>query len=155
MTPFAARAIDRGLTGLLVAYLRLIETTLNANDRAGRLTASNPYVAQAIDELAARAALVTSKQSVADLVRAELKRRIDEWVAEAQRTAGGRVLGYRDKKDGITVGLLQQPDLRGWDTFTCLNSLRDVEPTVGLIFEERGSGAEPDRPYAPMGAADI
>ncbi len=155
VTPFAARAIDRGLTGLLVAYLRLIETTLNANDRAGRLTASNPYVAQAIDELAARAALVTSKQSVADLVRAELKRRIDEWVAEAQRTAGGRVLGYRDKKDGITVGLLQQPDLRGWDTFTCLNSLRDVEPTVGLIFEERGSGAEPDRPYAPMGAADI
>jgi len=71
-------------------------------------------------------------------VRGELNERIDQWLAEAQRMAGGRILGYKDQKDGVTVGLLRQPSLGGWDDFTCLNSLRDVEPTVGLLLDDRG-----------------
>ena len=29
-----------------------------------------------------------------------------------------------------------------WDDFTCLNSLRDVEPNVGLIFNDAGLDAD-------------
>ena len=31
-----------------------------------------------------------------------------------------------------------------WDDFTCLNSLRDVEPNVGLIFHDGGLDADPN-----------
>src|SRR5438445_6289807 len=37
VTPFSARALDRGLSGVLVALMRLWEERLNANDRAGAL----------------------------------------------------------------------------------------------------------------------
>jgi hypothetical protein len=33
-------------------------------------------------------------------------------------------------------GLLQKPSVEPWGLFTCLNSLRDVEPTVHLILTE-------------------
>ena len=72
-----------------------------------------------------------------------MNERLDQWLAEAQKTAGGRVLGYDEERDGITVGLLHRPGLEPWDDFTCLNSLRDVEPNVGLIFHDGGLDADP------------
>ena len=53
------------------------------------------------------------------------------------------MLGYDEERDGVTVGLLHRPGLDPWDDFTCLNSLRDVEPTVGLIFDDGGLDADP------------
>ena len=53
------------------------------------------------------------------------------------------VLGYDEERDGITVGLLRRPGLDPWDDFTCLNSLRDVEPTVGLILHDGGLDEDP------------
>jgi hypothetical protein len=151
VTPFAPRAIDRGLTALLVAYIRLLGAEFNENARAGTISRDHPYVRQAVEDLAARAALVTSKQGVGDLVRHELQSRIDAWLSEAARASGGRVLGYRDRKDGKTIGLLRPPDLREWNLFTCLNSLRDVEPSVGLILDDRSMDTEPDRPLVAAG----
>lgn len=91
-----------------------------------------------MEQIARRAHLVGSGAAVEQLVRAELEKRLDEWLAEAQRQTGGRRLGYRDARDGITVGLLRRPGLRAWDDFTCLNSLRDVEPEVALVLDDRG-----------------
>jgi len=44
------------------------------------------------------------------------------------------------KKDGHTVGLLKKAGLGDWKPFTCLNSLRDVEPSINLILDERSLG---------------
>lgn len=138
VTPFAPRARDRGLAALLVAYIRLLGTEFNANDRAGHLTTANhPMVQAALKELSDRAALVSLRQSIGDQVRAELAERVDEWLYEAQRPAGGRILGYRTTRDGLTMGLLQTPELGRWGPFTCLNSLRDVEPSVNLVLDDR------------------
>ena len=38
----------------------------------------------------------------------------------------------------MTIGLLRKPSIEPWDEFTCLNSLRDVEPTVNLILDDGG-----------------
>jgi hypothetical protein len=38
--------------------------------------------------------------------------------------------------------LLKKPTDEDWDTFTCLNSLRDVEPNVPLVLKDWGM----DRP---------
>ena len=36
----------------------------------------------------------------------------------------------------MTIGLLRKPSIEPWDEFTCLNSLRDVEPTANLILDD-------------------
>jgi hypothetical protein len=138
VTPFSPGAITRGLTALLVSCIRLPGTEFNENRRAGRIDRNHPYVKEAVETIARRAFLLGTGAEVERQVRGELNERIDQWLAEAQRMAGGRILGYKDQKDGVTVGLLRQPSLGGWDDFTCLNSLRDVEPTVGLLLDDRG-----------------
>ena len=67
----------------------------------------------------------------------ELKKRREIWLARARRRADSR-LGYVDDTtpQGPVVGLLKQPGQQQWDTFTCLNSLRDVEPKVHLLLSE-------------------
>lgn len=153
VTPFAAQALRRGLAGLLVALVRLLGDEFNANDRASRVTATHPYTGEAIRILAERAALVTGKGALQGEVEQTLRALLDSWREQAGRT-GGRVLGYKPKKDGVTVGLLKSPEAGRWDDFTCLNSLRDVEPGVGLILDDRSVGAEVERSFAAFGAAD-
>ena len=95
-----------------------------------------------------RAHLVGKDNKVAKFVKDELKRKVDCWQAEAQRTAGGRVLGYRDVRDGVTVNLLHNPGLKRWEEFTCLNSLREVEPTVKLILDDHHLDDESGAPVS-------
>lgn len=134
VTPFAARALDRGLAALLVSAIRLVEETYNDNSRAQILDRNHDIVKKAVTMIAQRAELVAGSKKLGDEVRAILNRKLDLWLAEAGRTTTGRTLGYRDKKDGVTVGLLRHAGLGSWEDFTCLNSLRDVEPSVRLIL---------------------
>ncbi len=55
---------------------------------------------------------------------------------------GGARLGYKDGRDGVTVGLLETPGTAAWTEFTVLNSLRDVEPEAALTFNDRGMDSE-------------
>ncbi|MBP1466155.1 DISARM system helicase DrmA [Candidatus Chloroploca sp. M-50] len=163
VTPFAAQALRRGLAALLVTLVRLLGDEFNANDRAGRLVASHPYAIEAIRILAERAALITGRRELGVEVEQTLRALLDNWREQAGRTAGGRVLGYKPKKDGLTVGLLKHTEAGRWEDFTCLNSLRDVEPGVGLVLGDgdwgmgdgmagnRGWGIEDgERPYTPF-----
>jgi hypothetical protein len=124
--------------------VRLQGSEFNANKRASRIDRSHPYVKEAVASIVRRAELVgsTDHEFVTNL-KAELNDRIDQWLARAHKTVGGQVLGYDEERDGITVGLLNRPGLEPWDDFTCLNSLRDVEPNVGLIFHDGGLDADP------------
>jgi hypothetical protein len=154
VTPFAPGALSRGLTALLVACVRHQGTEFNGNEKAQRLDRHHPCVQAAIDLIARRASLVAPSggNEVVDQVRKELNERLDQWLAEAQKTAGGRVLAYEEKKDGVTVGLLRRPSLEAWDDFTCLNSLRDVEPTAGLILDD--GELDDDPTFAPPVSED-
>jgi hypothetical protein len=66
-----------------------------------------------------------------------LEQRLDDWLALAEHCLKtGSKLGYREAKDSNTIGLLEKPSPAGWHRFTVLNSLRDVEPSVGLVLED-------------------
>jgi hypothetical protein len=133
VTPFAPRAVDRGLTGVMASLLRLQGLDLNANEGAGRLTSSGDVKAKAVTAaLAARAWSVSEAVAVKDRTEQLAKERIDRWVYEAQK--GGRTLGYKGKRDGDTVGLLKSPGPQPWETFTTPTSMREVEPNVSLIL---------------------
>ena len=144
VTPFAAGALSRGLTALLVSCVRLQGTEFNANKEAGKIQRNHPYVKEAVKTILRRAELVGSGDAqFVSTLEAELNDRLDQWLAQAGHHSGGRVLGYDEERDGVTVGLLNRPSLEPWDDFTCLNSLRDVEPNVGLIFHDGGLDADP------------
>ena len=153
VTPFAARALDRGLTALLVSLVRLSDGEYNANSRAEAVDRNSGLVEEAVEAIVRRAEEVTGKKSVGADVRAMLMRRLDEWRAHADGLSGGGRLGYKDRKDGVTKGLLQPPGPGGWDDFTCLNSLRDVEPTVSLVLSDGGLDDGPPEGPAPAGSA--
>lgn len=136
VTPFAPRAIDRGLAALLVSLVRLKGVELNKNDKAGRIDRNHPYIQEAIDTIVTRAGNVDGLKT-RDLVKQELEAKLDYWLEQADNLIGGAVLGYQPQRDGITQGLLEQPGQGDWQPFTCLNSLRNVEPTIGLILDDR------------------
>ncbi len=139
VTPFAPRALDRGLASLLTSYVRLTGTTLSPNDAAGNVIATTPSFVQAREDIARRAEEITASPEVAQRVRDEIDRLKAYWLRQASTVPA---LGYKKRNDGRTLGLLQDPEHGKWEPFTCLNSLRDVEPTVHLILDERGLGEE-------------
>jgi hypothetical protein len=137
VTPFASRAIDRGLSALLVACIRQAGLAYNANDRAAILNRDHPFVQQAIAAITRRA-FETESAAARDRLQTELEARIDYWLARARKMTGGEKLGYRTKQDGLTIGLLRPTGQAGWEPFTCLNSLRDVEPMINLVLDDHG-----------------
>jgi hypothetical protein len=144
VTPFSPGALQRGLAGLLVSLVRLRGTEFNSNEAASRVTTANPYVQDAIETIARRAELIGDGPATGDFCRAELLSKADLWQAEAQNTAGGRTLTYTEPfgsdgpKKGTTVRLLHGPGLERWEEFTCLNSLREVEPPIKFIIDDGG-----------------
>jgi hypothetical protein len=137
VTPFSARARNRGLSGVLVSYVRLAGEEFNDNLGAGRITNTHPFVQKALQDISWRAGMIEAKADVETEVRKELEDRLDQWLAQAQKPAPAR-LGYVAASDSVTLNLLYAPEDRPWDDFTCLNSLRDVEPSVGLILDDYG-----------------
>lgn len=134
VTPFSARAIDRGLSALLVSYVRLLGDKFNGNRDANALQVGHEFIVRAMDEISRRASNVTSNPELEQVIREELNIRISNWLANAATVSrGGGLLGYKTQDDGRTVGLLVPPD-KERDLFTCLTSLRDVEAPVTLIL---------------------
>jgi hypothetical protein len=135
VTPFAARALDRGLTALFVTLVRLAGREFNGNEQARNVDREHQYVKNAIETIVDRIKRVEGSDSLGEDVRQGLKQRLDEWMTIRQRTP---TLSFKGKRDGITVNLLQSAEAGNWDTFTCLNSLRDVEESSSLILIEDG-----------------
>ncbi len=143
VTPFASRALDRGLSALLVSLVRLQGPELNANEAAAAFDPSNPAVKRAIETIARRAEAVEESKALGVDVRKALGARVQDWSARAKPKPGLGKLGYRTAKDGETRGLLAAAGADEWETFTCLNSLRDVEAPVTLLFDEGRMDDEP------------
>ena len=100
--------------------------------------------------------MIGDGRKTGDFCRAELKSKADRWQAEAINRDGGRTLTYTEPhgsdgpKKGTTVTLLRNPGVERWDEFNCLNSLREVEPTVKFIINDGGLDDLP-----PESKADI
>ena len=141
VTPFAPRALDRGLSAAWVALLRLAGLDWNPNAGAAKFDPQDPRVARAREVFVRRAAVAEGDQATRDLVRDMLAKRCDEWAHEVEPKPGHGTLGYTLEKDGKTRGLLRelgQGGLAAGGTFACPLSLRNVEPTVRLILHDLG-----------------
>ncbi len=134
VTPFAPRALDRGLTGALVSFVRLSNEDLNPNIGAMELkSVSSPEVKMAKESLTDRAGKAIDKKT-AKYVEGMISDRFDRWVKEAAKP--GRILGYEtERRQGVIVALLKKPGGSTWNEFTVPMSMREVEPGVNLIMD--------------------
>lgn len=153
VTPFAARAVDRGLSAVLASLVRLPGATYNANGSAGQLDRTAAIVQAALASIARRAAEVTQSSAEGQRVHQLLQRRLDLWLREAAPKPGGAKLGYQMERDGLTRALLQRTGLGDWEPFTCLGSLRDVEPSVNLLLDDRPLDDGYGQVYTPVVAS--
>lgn len=149
VTPFAYRAVDRGLTGVLVALVRGLEPSFNPNLTAGRFDRHSQLADHVVNVIRRRARDVLGNARDAVDVESELDTRLDSWARE--RAQPGRRLGYRRpwRSDDV-VGFLSEPDGGQWTKTTCPTSLRDVEPGVRLLLlDEYDLGDSDAPPFQP------
>jgi hypothetical protein len=140
VTPFAERAQDRGLTGLLVALVRHLDpagtgAAWNPDRGAQVVPAADAAIDAIVAGVAARAADVDGHATTATRVRDALEYRRDRWAKRQHAAAAsGSPLAYRGR-GGAVEALLHQPVPGGWDEWTVPNSLRETEPDVNLLVD--------------------
>lgn len=157
VTPFSPRAMDRGLTGAMLAVMRNRFEPFAPNPGAGALTSpSRPEVVSTVDSVTERTWEVTEDSAKKNLAMAEMKSRADEWAKEA--AVPGRMLVYQKYGAGPTAyALLEAPGIKPWSTWTVPMSMREVEPGVNLVMEDDRSNQDPvwrPRPTPQDEAAD-
>jgi hypothetical protein len=155
VTPFAPRALDRGLTALLVSLARHQALAWNPNRSAQDVPVLDPAFARLIAELVERADSVAIDGGGGQRVREALQQRLDAWHVEQGRP--GAPLAYRDVPNQSAIPLLREPTPHAWTVFTCPTSMREVEANVNLILDRSdpvaGPGAPPFERTPPTGGA--
>ncbi|MGW5444958.1 DISARM system helicase DrmA [Streptomyces asiaticus] len=154
VTPFADRAVDRGLTGVLAALVRGLKQEYNANRGAQFFDIRGELADHVVRYLQRRAEDITRDQHVGRDLDSRLKQRLDHW--ERRRKAPGAVLGYRAaRRQGDVTPLLKEPDGARWQLMTCPTSLREVEPPVRLLFVgDIGQDPASEPPFTPRPQSD-
>jgi len=138
VTPYSPRALDRGLSGVFAALIRLFDDKYNANEKAGKLSDTEPRLKEIFDVLIKRSVNATQDKKYGELIKNMLNKRRDYWLSRIHK-AKDHAIGYKDDKQSV-VGLLLSPEKKDWELFTCLNSLRDVEGEVNLIYDPNTRG---------------
>lgn len=143
VTPFSERALDKGLTAVLVSAIRHGDDKWNPNASARDFDRPNPRLTEHIDALAKRAGLVTGDTAVSERVVSMANKRLDAW----DRETGLRPdLSYA-QRTADDVALLEKPEAGDWIMWTCPNSLRDTEVQANLQIVETDptyeSGGQP------------
>jgi Helicase conserved C-terminal domain len=154
-TPYSDRALDRGLTGVLVTALRHAGVSSLPNVAAHSVPLSGPFVTALLDAVGQRACLVTHDAERAAAVRAELQHRLDRWFSRRAAVQTGH-LGYKEAAD--VSGLLREPDEGAWDLWSAPLSMREVEAEIVLQLDrdDRSLGDAPGWNYertSPGGGA--
>ncbi len=144
VTPFAARALDRGLTAVLIGLLRGLREDWSQANGAGNIDRHDPLVAEIIDSIVDRASNVNPGNGIDAQMRALLKARLDALVVEQSK--GKAFLTY-NKTGGTKRPLLKKPESEPWGVWTCPMSMRSTEPNVNLLIERTDSVFGAGGPY--------
>ncbi|MFI5657453.1 DISARM system helicase DrmA [Streptomyces sp. NPDC051684] len=154
VTPFAQRAVDRGLTGVLATLVRDLKQEYNANRGAQFFDTRGELADHVVRYLQRRAETVTDDRRVGQDLGAHLNQRLDYW--ERRRKAPGAVLGYRaPRRQGDVTPLLREPDGSRWQLTTTPTSLREVEPPVRLMFVgDLSQDPTSEPPFVPRAQPD-
>jgi hypothetical protein len=131
VTPFAARALDRGLVGVLVASIRHAREELQREAGAHIVTADDADVRSAVEWISSRAHELVDVDA-AEEVRRRCRELLDLWDRKRRGLESGR-LSYADSRAGLSP--LMEARASHWSTWSVPWSLRDVDPEINLILD--------------------
>ena len=140
VTPFSARARDKGLEGVLTAAVRLGDPDLTGEQGAARFSPENPWVKEVVEVIAGRAEAVgTPSTETATETREELVSDMDRWttVAIPEMLAYSRRGVSRKARETTPAKryLLDSQEDRSRDgIFIAPGSLREVESEVHVYL---------------------
>lgn len=141
-TPFAARARDRGLHGVLVSMARLLISEAAADSSAGTVDRWEPELRRVAAQIVARAQRVS--RGDADATARQLAVLIEAWL-DAARDRNLKYAGWRDSSGALLTGVglavtdegLSFPvDEPPWVTLTSLRDV-DTESSLHLVAGRR------------------
>ena len=153
VTPFAPRALDRGLTGVLASLLRLCGPAWNPNRGAGLVDPADPIMSRAREAIRARAddqigpRPPTRSRNGSPCCSTSGRRR--------RRSGSARSCTSKRGKSDTDVSLLQEPGIEGWSRWTVPTSMRNVETAVPLELREHGISAPAEEWVPPERAAPL
>ncbi len=153
VTPFSRRAIDRGLTAVVVALIRheaahrSAGVNMNPEPAAQRAPVTDPALRKELDWIVERIKRVEPNPAVADEVADKIDVLLDLW-ADKQRYGlkHSAPISYKGKR-GSSAALLIQPLPNEWSVWNAPNSLRETEHTINLILQESDDSADEANSY--------
>lgn len=154
VTPFAPRAIDRGLAGITVALARLGIPELTAPLNAANITDYTEQLEEVVEVISRRAESHDRERGkdASEELRQVLRSRAIDLLDTWKRIANERGKLQYQKEEGVAPPLLFQPldpELAKKplyeQKFKAQRSLRDVEPTVNLWVRNPDGIEEDDR----------
>ncbi len=153
VTPFAPRAVDRGLTGVLASLLRLCGEEYNANGGAALVDPAGEQAQRARKAIFDRAD-DQLKHDDALALDERVEKLLHAWKAAAD--VGQRDLVYQARgRSQADVSLLEEPEIEGWKLFTVPTSMRNVEAAVPLMLRPAGISVPAESWEAPEKSAAI
>lgn len=139
VTPFSSRALDKGLMGVLVSYVRLKNTVYSPETGAGKVSASNPNFdsKDVTDKFSSRAWKVTLKRELGRDVRSRIEDALNSWEVFAN-DPDSELVYSNEKKSSRPKRLLRTDDLvNSTGEWLVPASMREVEPPVCLILDNQ------------------
>lgn len=161
VTPFSPTSLERGIDGLLVSAVRVVQAAvsdgLSPERQAGKIGTQRPAVLAIINRLEARVLAASQDDDETKKARDLLANRVDRWTSRAAYAGElHKTLVYERTKDGDQyLPLVVSPEnLRastggaGEAPFVIANSMREVQPEINILVSPI-----PDRLFAraPVG----
>lgn len=132
VTPFSARARDRGLHAVLIALARMQIPALRANEGAVRAPEVRPELELVVDEIVDRVRRVSPEEE--HVTRQELVRIVEHWIARAGSDSGLKFQA-REAEHSLLFDAASIDDEPERDQLLpTLWSLRDVDRASGLYL---------------------
>jgi hypothetical protein len=133
VTPFSARARDRGLHAVLIGLVRLLYSDFRPNGGAGRIR-TNPNEVRAIADLIVQRVREISGSAEAQHTAEDLDQLITDWTRQVPEEG---TLLYNNKRDQALSLLIEADDRpRAGRGLPTMRSLRDVDKEAGLYVVE-------------------
>jgi hypothetical protein len=130
-TPFSDRALDRGLTAVLVGAIRHRDRDSLPNLGAHTVDLDSPVTNTMLEAIKARSTFAANSDVAARTMVEESQARIRDWITKRDQVQVGQ-LGYQVGSGAAMSGLLRDPSQIPWDRWSAPMSLRDVEPEILL-----------------------
>lgn len=132
VTPFATKALDRGLTGVLVSLMRLKYDRFNANHSAKALTSCNDPDARSVKQSIVDRAVHVVDMSMQSRVETATQVRLEKWAKKANTQ--GIDLTFKRVNQPTNVALIESPGKNVWTNWTVASSMREVEPEIAVFL---------------------